>query len=283
MVHLSFSKDPRFFQIFFQVFFLTYGILFLEWEADWQHYGVTILSCLVFNYLALAIRKRKWPSLTGKTGFSCWGLSVLISALSLCLLLKTNYWPISLLAAALTVISKYTLRINGKHLFNPSAFGIISTVLLTKQAWISPGQWGTGTVLFFAIISLGFIVVTRVQKLDVSLGFLICFAGLLYFRQVIYLDWPLDFYLHSISTGSLLLFSFFMISDPRTSPDHPLARIIWAVMVAGLSFYLSAFAWKNNTPVWVLVAAAPLVPVMDRIFKAKKFIWAPEDPKTILQ
>lgn len=206
-------------------------------------------------------------------GFKAWGLSALISAASLCLLLKTNFWYISLLAAALTVASKYVFRIGHKHIFNPSAFGIVATILLTKNAWLSPGQWGTGAVLFFAIITLGTITVTRVQKLDVSLAFLLTFVGLLFWRQVYVLGWPLDHFVHSISTGGLLLFTFFMISDPRTSPDHPVARIIWAVLIAAVAFYLSAFKFMNSTAIWVLVMAAPLVPVLDKVFKAKLFAW----------
>jgi hypothetical protein len=128
-------------------------------------------------------------------------------------------------------------------------------------------------VIFFAVITLGTIVVTRVQKLDVSLSFLFTFVGLLYWRQVFILGWPLDHFIHSVSTGSLLLFTFFMISDPKTSPNHPVARVIWAVLIAIVSFYLAAFKWKYNTPVWVLVAAAPLVPVLNKLFKAKDFNW----------
>jgi hypothetical protein len=193
--------------------------------------------------------------------------------MSLCLLLKVNYWYISLLAAFITVASKYLFRVDHKHFFNPSAIGIVATVVISGDAWLSPGQWGSNAVIFFAVITLGTIVVTRVQKLDVSLSFLFTFVGLLYWRQVFILGWPLDHFIHSVSTGSLLLFTFFMISDPKTSPNHPVARVIWAVLIAIVSFYLAAFKWKYNTPVWVLVATAPMVPVLNKLFKAKDFNW----------
>src|SRR5436190_699784 len=179
----AFAVDPRYFQVIFQAYFLSYGIFFLHWDTDWQHY----------------------------------------------------------------IISNDDLR--------------------------SPGQLDTNPMIFFAVITLGTIVVTTVQKLDVSLSFLFTFVGLLYWRQVFILGWPLDHFIHSVSTGSLLLFTFFMISDPKTSPNHPVARVIWAVLIAIVSFYLAAFKWKYNTPVWVLVAAAPLVPVLNKLFKAKDFNW----------
>lgn len=264
--------DPRYFQVIFQVIFLSYGILILGWEADWQHISISIAGCLLFQYAADSI-KAKRPLKPHE--FDRWGFSVLISAMSLCLLLKTNSWQISLLAAFLTVISKYIFRWKQKHIFNPSAFGIVACLFFTNDAWLSPGQWGSDAVIFFTVITLGTIVVTRVQKLDISLAFLFTFIGLLYWRQVYVLGWPLDHFIHSISTGSLLLFTFFMISDPRTSPNHPLARILWAVLIAIIAFYLAAFKWKYNTLIWVLVAAAPLVPLLDKIFKAKNFTWSP--------
>lgn len=273
MQQKTLTLDPRYFQILFQLIFLSYGIFALSWSADVQHYLLSIGGCLFFNYAFESAKQNRLLKLTGSHGFKLWGFSVLISAASLCLLLKTNNWSVSLLAAFLTVASKYFLRIGHKHIFNPSAFGIIATIVLTKDAWLSPGQWGSTAVLFFAIATLGTIVVTRVQKLDVSLAFLFTFIGLLYWRQVYVLGWPMDHFVHSISTGGLLLFTFFMISDPRTSPNHPAARIIWAVMIAGVSFYLTAFKFMNSTPIWVLVMAAPLVPVFDAVFKAKSFGW----------
>jgi hypothetical protein len=275
MLRLPIAADPRWFQVLFQAFFLSYGILFLHWPADWPHYIFSTGGCLFFSYTAEAIRRKKLPPLGGMDGIRSWGLSALITALSLCLLLKTGHGLTSLLAAFLAVSSKYLFRIRRKHLFNPSAFGIIMTLLITGDAWLSPGQWGNGTVLLFLVLTLGTIVVTQVQKLDSSLGFLLTFGGLLYWRQVLSLGWPADYFLHSISSGSLLLFSFFMISDPRTSPNHPVARVFWAIAIAIGSFYLAAFRWMYNTPIWMLVALAPLVPILDLLFPGRSFQWHP--------
>jgi hypothetical protein len=273
MQNRNFALDPRYFQMLFQAIFLCYGIFYLGWNADYLHYIISIGACLFFNYFFESIKQKRFLSVTGKSGFNLWGFSVLISALSLCLLFKTNHWYVSLLAAFLTVSSKYIFRFGRKHIFNPSAFGIIATIYFTKDAWLSPGQWGSNAVIFFFVVTLGTIVVTRVQKLDISLAFLLAFAALLYWRQVYVLGWPMDYFIHSISTGSLLLFTFFMISDPKTTPNHPVARILWAVLIAYVSFYLAVFKWKYNTPVWILVVAAPLVPLLDSIFKAQAFEW----------
>ena len=270
MYKKRFSIDPRYFQLFFQLFFLCYGIIFLVWYASWANYLSGIVGCLVFNYAAESIKQKRFLPLLA---FGTWGLSILISALSLCLLLKTNHWYTGLFAAFLTVASKYIVKFNGRHIFNPSAFGIVATLLLTNDAWLSPGQWGKDAVLFFSFITFGFIVVTRVQKLGASLAFFLTYSFLLFWQQIIFLGWPIDYFIHSISTGSLLLFTFFMISDPKTSPNHQLARIIWAMLIAAVSFYFTAFKWKYNMPVWLLVAFAPLVPILNKVFRATFFDW----------
>lgn len=268
--------DARYFQMAFQLIFLSYGILFLHWSAEWWNYFLFVAAGLLFQWIADSIITRR--ILQHPFTSSGWK-SVVVSCFSLCLLLKTNEWFVGVLAAAITIFSKYIFRFKGKHIFNPSALGIAAVVFFTGNAWISPGQWGSSIVIFFAIICLGCIVVTKVQKIDVTIAFIGTYTALLFSRQVLYLGWPADFFIQSVTTGSLLLFSFFMITDPKTTPDHPVARIIWAMVVAGVSFYLTAFKFINGAPIWVLVCSQPLVPILDYLFRAKQFEWNPTSHK----
>lgn len=275
-MRLSIFKDARYFQLIFQTLFLGYGILYLEWNAEWWLYATYFITSLVTQFLCECLFN---PG--GKILFSTgWWIryrttvpSALISSYGLSLLLKTNLFYVAVFAAVVSIISKYIFRIKGKHIFNPSALGIVAALYFTGKAWISPGQWGSGIIILFAVLCFGFIVTTRVQKLDVSLAFLLTFGALVYCRQVIYLGWPLDYFLQSISTGSLLLFTFFMITDPKTTPDHAGARIGWVMAIAAVAFYLTTFKFMNGAPIWVLVFAQPLVPLLDRLFKANKFQW----------
>lgn len=278
-----FKKDARYFQIIFQIIFLWYGIVMLHWTAEWWLYLTYFLTSIVTQFFCeLLIRRKPIHLLT----LDCWqtigkGIpSAFISSLGLSLLLKTNYFYIAVLAAFISIISKYIIRINGKHIFNPSALGIVAVIFLTDNAWISPGQWGSNIVLLFAVCCLGFIITTRVQKLDVSLAFIVTFGFLLFARQIIYLGWPLDYFVQSVSTGSLLLFTFFMITDPKTTPNHRWARVAWAMGIAFITFYLTTFKFINGAPIWVLIIAQPLVPLLDKFFKAAQFQWKPRPSYT---
>ncbi|MEP6952227.1 MAG: RnfABCDGE type electron transport complex subunit D [Ginsengibacter sp.] len=267
-------KDARYFQIIFQSIFLLYGIFYLQWANEGMCFLWYASSCLAAQFIFELIQHRfsvTSPDFWNKFYNGC--KSALITAFGLCLLLKTNLWYICILAAFISIAGKYIFRYKKKHVFNPSALGITVTILLTGNAWISPGQWGNDVVIMFGVCCLGCIVVTKVQKLDVSIAFLGTYILLLFARQILYLGWPPDYFIQSITTGSLLLFSFFMISDPKTTPDHKTARIIWAVLIGILSFYLNAFKFVNAAPVWVLVLSAPLVPVLDTIFRSKRFLW----------
>ena len=273
-MQLPIFKDARYFQLIFQSIFLLYGIFYLHWNTGWGLYLTYFGICITTQFFCELVFIKN-PGRSVKRFIN--GLpSALISAFGLSLLLKTNHQEIAAMAAFISIASKYLMRFHGKHIFNPSAFGIVAAMLFTNGAWISAGQWGSNAVMLFGAVCMGFIVVTRVQKLDVSLAFLGTFSLLLFVRQILFLGWPIDFFVQSISTGSLLLFSFFMITDPKTTPNHPMARIMWAALIAAVAFYLSTFHFVNGAPVWVLVLSQPLVPLLDHLFKGKLFEWRPQ-------
>ena len=76
------------------------------------------------------------------------------------------------------------------------------------------------------------------HRSDIAIFFLVAHATLLLVRAV-WLSDPLAIPLHQLPSGSLLIFSFFMISDPRTTPDSRLGRFMFAVAVALLGHYLA--------------------------------------------
>ncbi|HUS02816.1 MAG TPA: hypothetical protein VMY77_13860, partial [Chitinophagaceae bacterium] len=200
-------KDARYFQVIFQTGFLLYGIFYLHWVTEGMCFLYYAAACIATQFSFEFIRN-KFPA-TGK--FWCRSYngckSALITAFGLCLLLKTNLWYICIFAGFISIAGKYIFQYRKKHLFNPSALGIVVTILLTGNAWISPGQWGNDIVIIFGVCCLGIIVVTKVQKLDISIAFFATYILLLFIRQVLYLGWPLDFFIQSITTGSLLLFT----------------------------------------------------------------------------
>ena len=85
---------------------------------------------------------------------------------------------------------------------------------------------------------------------------------------------PLAIPLHQLQSGSLLIFTFFMISDPRTTPDSRLGRFIFALAVAALAHYLAFFLQMRPALYVALIALSPLILLIDRVLPAQRFQWA---------
>ena len=90
--------------------------------------------------------------------------SALISALSLCLLLRTDWLALAALAAVVAVGSKFLIRVRDKHVFNPTNLAIVALMLATDGAWVSPGQWGSHAALGFFLACAGLLVVTALPE-----------------------------------------------------------------------------------------------------------------------
>lgn len=199
--------------------------------------------------------------------------SALISGLSLCVLLRaTDVWVFA--AAGLIAIgSKYLIRVRGRHIFNPTNFAIVVLVIAAEPlAWISPGQWGQPLWLAFLMGSLAVCVLGSSRRGDTSLAFLAAYGGFLVLRAL-WLGDPLTIAFHHFQSGSLLLFAFFMISDPKTTPNTRLGRVLFATAVAGLAVWLQ-FSMEYRTGVlYALILLSPAVPLVDRVLGGQAFAW----------
>jgi Na+-transporting NADH:ubiquinone oxidoreductase subunit NqrB len=250
-----FFQDPRNYQIVFLFSFLCYGILHLDWDAEYNKYIALFATCtitqLIGNYLW------KLPNKNLK--------SVIITALGLSLLLKTEYWYIAVLAGFLAILGKFIFRTNHSHFVNPANFGLIATILITQKAWVSPGQWGSEALLFFGVGTLGFIVSSKAKSLDIALSFLITLFCLQFIRTVLYLNWPMDHLWQQFSSGSLLLFTFFMITDPVSAPSNAICRRLWAITIAMVSFYFINFKFLPTAPIYTLFVFAFATPILNII------------------
>ena len=139
---------------------------------------------------------------------------------------------------------------------------------------MSPGQWGSAVWQVLLVTSLGGMVLTRSRRLDIALAFLGCYGGLLLLR-CLWLGDPWAIPLHQMQSGALLLFAFFMITDPRSTPDHRAGRLLFAAAVAGLAFHLQ-FAWQVRTGLFhALVILSLFTPLIDSVLSAERFRWNP--------
>lgn len=225
------ASDPRLMQIGILASFTLLGKFVLGFEVSWlQIAAAALTACLLDVVLSY------W-----RAGILLVPASALISGLSLGLLLRSpELWPF-LLAGAVTVLAKYLVRVRGRHVFNPSNFGLVVTLALPwAQGRVTPGQWGDSWVMLFLVLNLGFFIIYRVRRLHLVAAFVASFAAFGLARSVLELTSVYSVYASMVS-GAFLLFAFFMITDPMTSPGTASGRVLYAAAVAAADAVLRSF------------------------------------------
>ncbi len=255
-------RDARAFQILFLAALLTIGVLLRDFSVQPLQIALTFAAGLATQAFWL-----------NRLGLQRKGLlSAIVTCCGLSLLLRSDTLWAHPLIATLAMSSKFVLRICGKHLYNPANLGVIAAITMLPGTWVSPGQWGSDLALAVWFTALGSIVAGRARRLDISWVFLGAYLGIVALRLLL-LGQSWAVWSHQLGSGALLLFAFFMISDPMTIPNRPGARIAYAIAVA-----LGAAAWqyvlfKPNALIWALFLLTPAVPLLDRAWPGERFDW----------
>ncbi len=255
-------RDPRCYQVAVLSSLLVFGISVLDFGIRWQNAVVIMATAQAVQFLG--------TRLAGLPRFD--PLSALITSLSLTLLLRTDTVVLAAVAPAIAIGSKFLVRVRGKHVFNPANAALVCLMLLSDQAWVSSGQWGSAAISAFALACLGFLVLTRAKRAETTIAFLSVYAALL-FGRALWLGDPLSIPVHQLQNGALLIFAFFMISDPKTTPDAAIGRVLFASFVATAAFVIQFVYYVPNGPILALILAAPLVPVIDGLLKGVNYQW----------
>ncbi|MGR9051103.1 MAG: RnfABCDGE type electron transport complex subunit D [Gammaproteobacteria bacterium] len=256
------QMDARYGQLIVLTGLLVYGLLELHFSFSPWYPVVTIATALTVQFFftrRYRLSAYEWRS-------------ALITALSLILLLRSDHPAWGMAAASLAVAVKFMLRWRGKSIFNPSNLALSTMLIATPHCWLSPGQWGAPVVISGFAAALAWMILSRVDRIDITLAFLSFYAAGL-FGRAWWLGDPMAIPLHQILQGSLLIFAFFMISDPKTTPNRRSARIGFAFLVAAFALYGRFSYYEPNALIYALTLCSPLVPCFDRFFPAAAFRW----------
>lgn len=155
-------------------------------------------------------------------------------------------------AAAVAIASKATFRIavegRLRHFLNPSNFGITATLLLFPWVSIAPPYHFTenlgraGSLILPGIICVSgtFINIRFTNRLPLILGWWSGFGAQALCRYLI-LGAPLAGALNPMTGVAFILFSYYMISDPATTPFSPRNQFLFGLAVAGTYGLLVSF------------------------------------------
>lgn len=215
-------RDPRVLQILILTFFTLLGQTYLRFQVTPIQIIVTLVTCVTLELMFVYNRKEQMAV----------PKSALITGLSIALLLRADSVYPFFLAAAVAIGTKHWLRYKGGHIFNPSNIGIVVISLLFPiTVATAPLQWGFLLALLFVIATAGIYMVFRVNRFPTIISFLAGFlaAGLV---RLGISDKSFQAIFNEFMWGGLLVFTFYMITDPKSSPNSRQGQIYFGLATA---------------------------------------------------
>jgi Na+-transporting NADH:ubiquinone oxidoreductase subunit NqrB len=220
---------------------LSYGIL-ESWPRTLLAIGAAFATELTLGRLVTG----KWPH----------PASAYITGISVGILIRSPaYWPYAL-CSAISITSKYVLRVKGRHIWNPSNFGICAMLVLAPFAVATLSvQWGNNVWPMLVIWVLGSIIVTRLKRFHICATYVLCFFAFAWVRSLV----TSHGFLAEVApiTGPMYqLFVFFMITDPKTTVKSKRGQIAVAALVAFAEMVLR-LAENVHAPYYALFVVGP--------------------------
>jgi hypothetical protein len=218
---------------------------------------VSVLTCAVLE-MGIAFRRHRvilWPA------------SALLTGNGVAFILRVpgtehgdwwslNGWWVFAGTAAVSLLSKYVIRFRGRHVFNPSNFGLVLCFLVLPVTVAEPLDfwWGPMSpwlaLALALIVAGGFAILSRLRLVAIAVGFWLAFAAgigvLAATGHEMTASWHLgpitgwEFWRLLVFSPEILVFLFFMITDPRTVPEGRAARRAFGVAVGLASVLLIA-------------------------------------------
>lgn len=238
---------PAFITLILLVGQFTYGILD-SYASLVAAIGTSVISEIILARTVLGAKKNL--------------ASAYITGISVGILIRSNViWPY-VVTSLLSILSKYVLRYKGKHIWNPSNFGVSWMLFLNSMSVAGLSiQWGSNLAAMAVIWVLGLLIVNRAKRLHVTVTYVISFAVLAYIRSLI----TGDTFLAELSplTGPMYqLFIFFMVTEPQTSVSTKKGRIIVVIIVALAEFVLRLYHYIY-APFFALAIVGPIAKFID--------------------
>jgi Na+-translocating ferredoxin:NAD+ oxidoreductase RnfD subunit len=214
---------PAFITCILLVGHATFGIL--------EGYDKTLLAIVVSIAIELAL---------GRIFYGKWvhPASAYITGISVGILIRSPaYWPYAL-CSALSITSKYVLRVKGRHLWNPSNFGISAMLFLAGETVGSLSiQWGNYLWPMLVIWVLGALIIWRLHRFHITATYVVSFIVYALLRSAITGN-PWQSEIAPITGPMYQLFIFFMITDPKTTVRSKTGQCVVAFAVASLEMVL---------------------------------------------
>lgn len=241
---------------------LTFG--FLE---SWSRTFLAIATSILVEMVLGRAFSGAWPHLA----------SAYISGISIGMLVRSpEFWPYAL-CAALSITSKYVIRVDGRHIWNPSNLGVVAMLVLASDtvAGLSV-QWGNNLLPMVVVWCFGTVIIHALGRFHITLTYVVSFLAFSVVRAAV-TGHPWLAEVAPITGPMYQLYIFFMITDPKTTVRAKWAQSLVAFLVAAVeaTFRLMQFVHSPYYALFIVGPAANLVEIaFDRRARAKRAVAA---------
>jgi hypothetical protein len=227
-------------------------------ESPWKT-GLAIVTAIVVEMALGRLFYGKIPHLA----------SAYVSGISVGILVRSPFfWPYAL-CSAISITSKYVLRVKGRHIWNPSNFGIAAMLFLAPQTVASLSiQFGNSLGPMIVIWALGSFIIARLKRFHISATYVVAFFIFAAFRSLI-TGHPFASEIAPITGPMYQLFIFFMITDPRTTVTGKRAQMLVAFCVALVECIFRLFQ-NVHAPYYALFVVGPTANLIEIWLNSRK-------------
>ena len=260
----KFRLDNRFIAPIFITCILLGGQLSFGILESYPKTALAIITAITMELVLGRIFTNRWPHLA----------SAYISGISVGILVRSPaIWPYAL-CSMISITSKYVLRVKGRHIWNPSNFGICAMLFLAPFTVASLSvQWGNNLWPMLVIWTLGSVIIYRLKRFHISLTYVVSFIAFAFLRSWI-TGHPWQAEIAPITGPMYQLFVFFMITDPKTTVHSKAAQCAVAFTVALVEMVLR-LAQIVHAPYYSLFIVGPTANLIEIWLSGRRVEAAP--------
>jgi enediyne biosynthesis protein E5 len=254
-----FSPENRYLAPMFITCILIVGHLSFGILESWKKTGIAIVASLLTELILSRTFVGKWPILA----------SAYISGISVGILVRSPaFWPY-VVCAVVSIMSKYVLRVNGKHIWNPSNFSISVLLFLAPETVAALSiQWGNYLLPMLVIWILGSIIIARLHRFHITGTYVACFILLAIVRSFI-TGSPWQSEVAPLTGPMYQLFIFFMITDPKTTVKSKYWQSVVVAIVALVEMILR-LDHVVYAPFYALFLVGPVALLIEQWMDSRK-------------
>lgn len=214
--------------------FLTLGYLFANVHLSLLEIVIIILYTLLVEHILLYLNPKREFYLS---------YSAISTAVGVMVMLYSNSLYLYLILILLALLQKHYITIQNSHLFNPSNFAVVvGMVLFYREVHIVSGEFGNEIWLNIIFFIVALVMLIRVDRWIISLSFII---GYIIFEYLLVVSYDpilsFDMVYKRFYSISLMLFIYFMLTDPAVTPKNRITQAIFGLLLALLSSLLDRF------------------------------------------